>query len=387
MRIEITALPGAKVNLDAAFLNLRGFIAAVILSACPSCVLRAQPASIGTMKTSSPTQSSPSPDADMQAVLDQLAQLGGKPIPTLTPVEARKQPSPADAVKALLKSRQQSAAPEKVAEVDNRSIDGPAGKIKIRVYTPEGDGPFPVILYFHGGGFVIADLDTYDSSPRALANAAQAVVVSSHYRQGPEHKFPAAGEDAFAAYQWTIAHAADLNGDPHRIAVAGESAGGNLAAGVCIAARDQGVALPVHQLLVYPVTDSRTDTPSYVENAGAKPLSKPLMEWFFKHAAVPADASNPKLAVLRTPSFAGLPPATIITAQIDPLRSEGAAYGEKLRAAGVPVAYRNYDGVTHEFFGMGAVLPKAKAAVTFAADQMRNSLATPETVPTGRSSP
>ncbi len=315
----------------------------------------------------------------MQAVLDQHAKLGGKPITTLTPVEARKQPSPADAVKALLKSRKQNSDPEKVAHVDNRSIDGPAGKIKIRVYTPKGAGPFPVILYFHGGGFVIADLDTYDSSPRALANAAQAVVVSSHYRQGPEHKFPAAGEDAFAAYQWTLAHAADIKGDPHRIAVAGESAGGNLAAGVCLMARDQGVQLPVHQLLVYPVTDSRTDTASYLENANAKPLSKPLMEWFFKYAAEPADATNPKLAALRTPNFAGLPPATIITAQIDPLRSEGEAYGQKLKAAGVPVEYRNYDGVTQEFFGMGAVLPKAKAAVKFGAEQLRHAFVVRET--------
>jgi len=325
------------------------------------------------------TSSTQKPDADMQAVLDQLAKLGGKPIPTLTPVEARKQPSPADAVKALLKARGQSAAPEKVGDVDNRSIDGPAGKIKVRVYTPKGDGPFPVILYFHGGGFIIADLDTYDSSPRVLANAAQAVVVSIHYRQGPEHKFPAADEDAFAAYQWTLAHAAEIGGDPHRIAVAGESAGGNLAAGVCIMAREQGVQLPVHQLLVYPVTDSRTDTASYIENTNAKPLSKPLMEWFFKHAAEPADATNPRLAVLRTPNFAGLPPATIITAQIDPLRSEGEALGKELTAAGVPVEYRNYDGVTHEFFGMGAVLPKARAAVEFAAEQLRQAFLAPET--------
>jgi len=321
------------------------------------------------------------PDADMQAVLDQHAKVGGKPIATLTPVEARKQPSPADAVKALLKSRKQNSDPEKVADVDNRSIDGPAGKIKIRVYTPQGAGPFPVILYFHGGGFVIADLDTYDSSPRALANAAQAVVVSSRYRQGPEHTFPAAGADALAAYQWKLASAAAINGDPSRIAVAGESAGGNLAAGVCITARDRGLPLPVHQILVYPVTDSRTDTPSYIEHAKAVPLSKALMEWFFKYAAEPADASNPKLAVLRTANFSGLPPATIITAQIDPLRSEGVAFGENLQAAGVPVEDRNYVGVTHEFFGMGAVLPKAKAAVEFAAKQLRGTFMVRELAP------
>ncbi len=352
---------------------VRGIVGLATLTVGQCSALRAQSTVRPTMTMSSPHQ----PETEMQAVLDQHAQLGGKPIPTLTPVEARKQPSPADAVKALLKSRGQSTEPEKVGDLDNRSIAGPAGKIKIRVYTPQGDGPFPVILYFHGGGFVFADLDTYDSSPRALANAAQAVVVSSHYRQGPEHKFPAAHDDAFAAYQWTLAHTAEIKGDARRIAVAGESAGGNLATSVCIRARDLGVPLPVHQLLVYPVTDSKTDTPSYVENAEAKPLNKPLMEWFFKYAAEPGDATNPKLAVLRTPDFAGLPPATIITAQIDPLRSEGEAYAKKLQAAGVPVVYRNYDGVTHEFFGMGAVLPQAKEAVAFAAEQLRKAFLPP----------
>ncbi len=352
---------------------LWGRVAAAAISVGQGSALRAQ--SIRPiMNISSLNQT----DADMQAVLDQHAKLGGKPIPSLMPAEARKQPSPADAVKALLIARGQSAAPEAVGGVDNRSIDGPAGKIKIRVYTPKGDGPFPVILYFHGGGFVFADLDTYDSSPRALANAAQAVVVSSHYRQGPEHKFPAAHDDAFAAYQWTLAHAAEIKGDAGRIAVAGESAGGNLATSVCIRARDQGVPLPVHQLLVYPVADSRTDTVSYMENENAKPLNKALMEWFFKYAAEPSDANDPKLAVLRTPDFAGLPAATVITAQIDPLRSEGEAYGKKLSAAGVAVAYRNYDGVTHEFFGMGAVLPKAKDAVAFAAEHLRKSFLTSE---------
>ncbi len=137
---------------------------------------------------------------------------------SLSAADARKQPSPADAVKALLKAQNKSTTPEVVADVDNRSIEGPADKIKIRIYTPAGDGPFPVIVYYHGGGFVIADLDTYDSTPRALANATRAIVVSSHYRQAPEHKFPAAHEDAFAAYRWTLDHAAEFKGDPARVA-------------------------------------------------------------------------------------------------------------------------------------------------------------------------
>ncbi len=322
-------------------------------------------------------RSAPAPAGpEMQAVLDQLAKLGGKPTETLTPKEARKQPTPADAVKALLKSQDRKTAPEPLADVDNRSIPGPAEKIKIRIYTPAGSGPFPVIVYYHGGGFVIADLDTYDSSARALANAAGAVVVSSHYRQGPEHKFPAAHDDAFAAYQWTLANAAKLKGDPARIAVAGESAGGNLAAAVSMMAHKKGVQLPVHQLLVYPVVGSDMNTPSYQENAAAKPLNKATMAWFFANATKPEDAANPLLGLLDAPDLGSMPPTTLITAQIDPLRSEGEAFAMKLKTAGVAVNYRNYDGVAHEFFGMGAVVPKAKEAVAFAAQGLKSSFST-----------
>lgn len=307
----------------------------------------------------------------MQAVLDEFAKFEPKPIENLSAKEARKQPTPADAVKALLKARGESPRPEPVADVDNRSVKGPAGKIDIRVYMPEGQGPFPVILYFHGGGWVIADLDVYDSSPRALANAAQAVVVSSHYRQGPEDKYPAAHEDAFAVYGWVRENADKINGDPARIAVAGESAGGNLAAAVCLIARDKSMPQPIHQVLVYPVADYAFDTPSYRENATAKPLNRAMMQWFFEQEATPENANDPWLSILRAETLAGLPPATVITAQIDPLRSEGEAYAQKLRAEGTRVNYRNFDGVTHEFFGMGAVLPQAKEAVEFAAQDLR----------------
>ena len=335
-------------------------------------------ASVATTLVAAPNSPSPmksTPDPDMAGVLSHLAKLEPKPIETLSAKDARKQPTPADAVAAYLKAKDMKSSPEKVGNVDNRSIDGPDGKIKIRVYTPEGDGPFPIIVYYHGGGFVIADLDTYDATPRALANAAQAVVVSSHYRQGPEHKFPAAHEDAFAAYKWVLANAADLKGDPKRVAVAGESAGGNLAAAVALMARDQNVALPVHQLLVYPVTDTDVESPSYQENADAKPLNKAMMAWFFKNAASPADSKDPRLGLLKAADVKGLPPATIITAQIDPLRSDGEAFAEKLKAAGVPVNYRNYEGVTHEFFGMSGAVAKAKEAVSFAAMNLRTAFA------------
>ncbi len=313
-------------------------------------------------------------NAQMQAVLDQLAKLGGQPIETLPPDEARKQPSPANAVTALLQSQGQAATPEAVASVEDSSFPGPGGPVAIRIYKPAGDKPLPVVLYVHGGGWVIADLDTYDASPRALANAAQAIVVSTHYRQGPEHKFPAAHDDVLAAYQWLLANAADLGGDPKRIGVVGESAGGNMAANVAIAARDQGWQAPLAQVLVYPVADNDLNSTSYIENATAKPLNKPMIEWFVKHYLnSPEESADPRIALVKQPNLAGLAPATIILAQIDPLRSDGEKYAEKLKAAGTPVTVHRYDGVTHEFFGMGAVVDEAKSAQQVAAEALKTA--------------
>lgn len=309
------------------------------------------------------------PDLQMQAVLDQLAALGPKPIETLSPDQARRQPTPADAVKSLLKKQGKSTAPEPVAKVEDRSIKGAAGSIPARIYWPNGSGPFPIVLYIHGGGWVIADIDTYDSSARALTNAAQAVVVSTHYRQGPESKFPAAHDDSFAAYRWMLDNAKSLNADPSRPMVAGESAGGNLAMVVSMRARDEKLTMPMHQLLVYPIAGNDMNTPSYKENAMAKPLNKPMMEWFFKHyLRNTQDMADPRIDLVNAKNLKGLPSTTIINAQIDPLRSEGEMLAAKLRGAGVTVRQKTYDGVTHEFFGMGAVVDKAKNAVAFAAE-------------------
>jgi acetyl esterase/lipase len=304
----------------------------------------------------------------MTAVLQKMQASGAKPIETLDATEARKQPTP---VEALLKERGERAAPEPVGHVDDRSIDGPGGDIKIRVYTPANvaaDRLLPVVLYVHGGGWVIADLDVYDASPRAIANAAQCVVVSTHYRQGPEHKFPAAHEDVIAAYQWAMANARDLGGDPSRIAVVGESAGGNLAAVVGINARDAGLPLPVHQVLVYPIADSDTTTESYQEMTQARPLNRAMMQWFFdNYLASPDDGRTPAISLNRAADLSGLPPATIINAELDPLRTDGERLAQRLREAGVPVEQRTFDGVTHEFFGMGPVLAKAREAQRMAA--------------------
>jgi acetyl esterase len=311
----------------------------------------------------------------MQAVLTELQKLGVKPVEKLTPAEARTQPTPADAVKAVLKGQGKSTEPMPVGKVENRTIPGPAGQIPVRIYWPSrGNSPFPVVHYIHGGGWVIADLDTYDSSPRAIANAAKAIVVSSHYRQAPEHPFPAAHADSFAAYQWVLANVASLGGDPKRIAVMGESAGGNMAAANTLLARAKGLPMPVHQVLVYPVANYGFDSPSYQENAKAKPLGKDGMQWFFeKYLTNPQQGQDPLISLIDVKDLKGLPPATVITAEIDPLRSEGKRYADLLQQAGVPVDYKNYDGVTHEFFGMGAVVDKAKEAVQQAANGLTGS--------------
>lgn len=333
------------------------------------------PATASTV-AQAPAAAPPAADAQMQAVLDQLTKLGGKPIETLSPEEARKQPSPADAVRALLESQGKPTTPEAVAKVVERTFPGPGGAVPIRVYIPAGQGPFPVVLYIHGGGWVIADLDTYDASPRAIANAAKAIVVSTHYRQAPEHKFPAAHEDTLAAYEWVLANAAKFGGDPKRIALVGESAGGNMAANIAIAARDKKLQAPLHQVLVYPVANNDMNAPSYVENANAKPLNKAMMEWFVKHTfASPDQTADPRIALAKRTDLAGVAPATIVLAQIDPLRSDGEALAAALRAAGVPVTVQRYDGVTHEFFGMGAVVDKAKEAQRLAGDQLAKAFA------------
>jgi acetyl esterase/lipase len=204
-------------------------------------------------------------DADMRMVLEKLMELGAKPIDQLSVEEARTQPTPADAVEAVLEEKGESASPQPVGNVEDIAIPGPAGDIPARVYTPEGTGPFPVIVYFHGGGWVIADLDVYDATPRAMVNLTDAIVVSSHYRQGPEDKFPAAHDDAVAAYKWVIENAGEFNGDSSRTAVMGESAGGGLVATVAIAARNQALIQPVHMVLVYPIagTDTRCSVPAF----------------------------------------------------------------------------------------------------------------------------
>ncbi len=320
-------------------------------------------------------------DADMMAVINAHATLNPKPIETLTPAEARKQPTLTDAVKVVLTQKGKPTFDAMGVTTQDTMVAGGAGQIPARIYFPEdaakkkADGKMlPVVVYFHGGGWVIATNDVYDSSPRAMAKMTDAIVVSVEYRKAPEAKFPAAHDDAFAAYKWVVANAASFGGDVKRVVVMGESAGGNLAINTAIAARDAGVQLPTAEVLVYPVAGTNMNTPSYQDSANAKPLNKAMMGWFVKNATNGAtDLQDPRLDINGKANLKGLPPTTLIMAESDPLRSDGQMLADKLKAADVKVESKTYEGVTHEFFGMGAVVGDAKDAEKYAADALEDS--------------
>ena len=327
-----------------------------------------------TLKPSGPKPSwGPNLTDPIAVVIEKLGSYNAPPLPSLLAQEARKQPSPADAAMAVM---QEHNIPEPPNNVDTTGKDIPVqgGKIHLRIYTPNtGKNAYPVIVYYHGGGWVIADLNTYNASAQGLANAAEAVVVSVAYRQAPEHKFPTAHNDSYAAYQWTLKNAASIKGDPKHIALMGESAGGNLAAAVSMMARDGGVQLPIHEVLVYPIAGYDFTTESYKQSDSTKPLSTGLMQWFFKnYLNSPADGKNPTISLVNA-NLKGMPPTTIIGAEYDPLRSEGQLLSDKLKAAGVSTTYQLYKGVTHEFFGMAAVVPEAKQAQALAVDELKKA--------------
>ncbi len=311
-------------------------------------------------------------DPDMAKVLAALNQLGPKPIETLTPAEARKQYSAADAVRKIIKDERLNVDPHKGLKISNSHF-ADTGKLRLRFYTPENtnkDSNLPVVIYFRGGGWVIADLNTYDATPSALARKANAIVVSVDYPMAPEHKFPAAHDEAIEAYKYIVQHAKRWGGNPDRIGLVGESAGGNLALATAIAARDQRITVPVAIVSIYPVATTSMDTPSKKEDAAAKPLNTPMMIWFFDKALNSGGDKQDTRLNLVAADLKNLPPVTIINAGIDPLRSDGDMIADRLKAAGNNVTHQIYPGVTHEFFGMDAVVAKAGQAQDFAVAQL-----------------
>ncbi len=326
-----------------------------------------------------PRSSTPPPSlpaADMQAVLDAQGALGTKPIETLTPAQARVQPSPADGVRAVLKAQGRSTAPDTTITTKDFSYS-PDPASKARVYFPpdvEHGARKPVIVYFHGGGWVIADLDTYDATPRLLSQRLNAIVVSVDYRHAPEHRFPAPQLDANYAYDWAMQKVWGWHGDRSMVIVAGESAGGNLAVNVAIHARDADRVKPKAVLAIYPIASGDPATPSKLAYANARPLNTPMLQWFTHYVIQsPDDTKDPRWDLTKA-DLRGLHPVTIVNAEIDPLRDDGALLEQALRAQGVKVERRVFPGVTHEFFGMGATVRGAYDAEAYAVERLRNAL-------------
>ena len=304
-------------------------------------------------------------DPQIRQVMEDTAALGLPAPYTVSPEEAR----------ANAKKRPRSPGPE-VAKVEDRSIPGPDSDVPVRVYTPQGNGPFPILAWYHGGGWVVGDLESADATARDLCVGGECVVVSVDYRLAPDAKFPGPANDCWAATTWAVENAVSINGDASRLAVGGDSAGGNLAAAMCLMAADQGGPEIVFQLLIYPVTDVDFTTVSYDDNAEGYGLTKVTMEWYWDHYLESmADASNPYAAPLQAKSLAGQPPALVITAEYDPLRDEGETYAKRLSEAGVATTATRYDGVIHGFFNMNAVVDKSQQAVDEASAALRNAFA------------
>jgi acetyl esterase len=305
-------------------------------------------------------------DPMMKAMLDQLAALGAPPINTMPVADAR---AAMDAMVLMM------GPGEEVAEVEDRTIGLSGRDLPVRIYRPDGlgDGPAPTLVFYHGGGFVLGGLTSHDRDCRALANRGRCQVIAVDYRLAPEHPFPAAADDATAALEFVAANAGDLGVDLDRLAVGGDSAGGNLAAVVALHARDVGIALRF-QLLIYPAVAGEGEYRSRTENATGYMLDRDSIVWF-TNAYFPDGAPDDwRAAPISAASHRDVAPALIITAEFDPLRDEGEAYAATLEAAGVPAKASRYDGLIHGFFGMGALVPAANAAVDEAGDALRDAL-------------
>ena len=308
-------------------------------------------------------------DPQAKALLDLMVERGVPPTHTLTPDQARRFYVERRAVT--------QPPPRPLGEVRDLTASGPDGDIPLRLYRPDGlASPAPVLVYYHGGGWVIGDLDTHDSLCRDLAHAGRCVVVAVDYRMGPEHRFPAAVDDVLAATRWLQSQAAALRLDPARFAVGGDSAGGNLAAVVALAWRDAGQAVPLRlQLLIYPATDMRAVAPSHTHNGQGYLLTSDTIAYFRSHYLGPQQHSDWRASPLLHANLAGLPPALVLTAGFDPLRDEGRQYADALSAAGTPAQYVCFERQIHGFITMGRVIDEAHTAIGLCGVALQRALA------------
>ncbi len=308
-------------------------------------------------------------NAQVQALLDELARQGLPPFEQMSPTQARV---------VALGFRDMQGEPESVAEVRDILVPGPTGALPVRLYHPAPGKPLPLVVYFHGGGWVIGDIEIVDKPCRALANASQCVVASVNYRVSPETKFPGPADDCYAVTRWLAEHPQDVGADGRFVAVAGDSAGGNLAAVVALMARDRGAPAISYQVLIYPVTTTAAGNTfaSYRDNAEGYLLTKAGMEWFWDHyLASPEDGKNPYASPLQASDLRGLPPAIVITAEFDPLRDEGQAYAKRLADAGVNVKTSHYEGLIHGFFWSAGVLDAGKQLIAEIGGELRKQAA------------
>lgn len=303
---------------------------------------------------------------DVRALLEGLDAQAAPPLELQDPVEAR--------LARIEPMKMLAGEPDLLGRVENVTIPGPGGDLPLRIYASELGGTRPALIYFHGGGWVFGNLDTHDAVCRALAKESGCAVISVDYRLSPEHKFPAAVEDSHTATVWVAANAERLGIDAQRIATGGDSAGGNLATVVAMRCRDCGGPELAAQLLLYPVMDlSSFETGSHREFGEGYFLTSTAMRWFAGHyLASPGQARDPEASPLLAPNLNGLPPALVITAEFDPLRDEGEAYGERLRQAGVPVTVTRYLGMIHAFVSMRGVLADGREAIREAAGFIRS---------------
>lgn len=290
-----------------------------------------------------------------QAIVDHMAAAGPVDFSLLTPDAFRR------LFRESLGALDHAGAPAEVAGVEDVTIPGPAGPLRLRIYRPTGDGPAPLVAYFHGGGWVIGDIDTHDGSCRTLCHRTGSVVVSVDYRLAPENRFPAALDDCAAATAWMADHSAELGGDPGRLGVAGDSAGGNLAAAVTLRARSDGGPVLCAQALIYPAVDFTTERPSVEANGTGYLLTAEAMRWFCAQYLGDHDRADPRASPLLA-DLRGLPPALVAVAEFDPLRDEGLAYASALATAGVPVRLLEFPGLVHGFLGLGALSPASAEA-------------------------